>query len=61
MKYEVVNGCVLCGTCAAACAAQAIAMSPKGARIDQDKCVECGRCYDNCPAEAIARTEEKKD
>jgi len=57
-KYEVVQGCTLCGTCVYECPVGAISLGPKGAKINDDICICCGRCKDNCPAEAIIEREK---
>jgi uncharacterized protein len=58
LKYEITQGCTLCGTCVYECPQEAITLSKDGAKIDQEKCVRCGICYDNCASEAIAKVEE---
>jgi ferredoxin len=55
--YHVDNGCTLCGMCVAECGQGAIALGPRGARIDQARCIGCGACFRNCASEAIRRRE----
>lgn len=45
--------CVGCGSCKAACPADAIAEGTPYV-IDPAKCVDCGACESQCPAEAIS-------
>lgn len=52
------NTCVGCGTCAASCHIQAIAMVDDGAggetpQINQDLCLGCGVCAAACPSGAL--------
>ena len=53
MAYVITDECLSCGSCAAQCPAEAIAMGDVHYQIDPEKCVECGTCQANCPAEAI--------
>lgn len=52
-KFEVSQGCTLCGMCLYECPRMAITMTKNGAVIDQEKCIGCGKCYMNCASEAI--------
>ena len=54
MKIDA-DKCVACGSCAAACPAEAISAGEPAYKIDADKCVDCGACAATCPAEAIAQ------
>ncbi|MDR2420536.1 MAG: glycyl-radical enzyme activating protein [Oscillospiraceae bacterium] len=51
--------CVVCGTCAGACPAGAIALREGGIDIDRGKCVACGTCAGVCVAGALAVKGEK--
>ncbi len=50
--------CVACGSCKAACPADAITEGTPYT-IDPDKCVACGVCAVECPAEAICEGDEQ--
>lgn len=52
-KYQVSQGCTLCGTCLYECPAGAISIGTEGAKINDDICIDCGRCMKNCASEAI--------
>lgn len=54
MAYVISDDCVLCGTCAANCPAEAISMADTKYVIDAGSCVECGTCAANCPVGAIS-------
>lgn len=43
------SACVLCGICAGACPAGAIAVGKAGLRIDHGACTGCGDCVRACP------------
>lgn len=47
------NLCVGCGLCTENCAAGAISVVSRKARINQALCTGCGVCIDTCPQEAI--------
>ncbi len=47
--------CVGCGSCAAGCPVEAIAVSGDKYEIAEDKCIDCGACAANCPVSAISQ------
>ena len=51
--FKITDECLSCGTCAAGCPQEAIAMGEIHYEIDQEKCIQCGTCKENCPADAI--------
>ncbi len=53
MAYRITDKCIQCGTCAANCPAESIALENDTYVINQDTCAQCGLCQSNCPAEAI--------
>ena len=53
MAFVIGDDCVMCGTCAANCPAEAISEGTPYV-IDADKCVDCGACAATCPNEAIS-------
>jgi ferredoxin len=57
IKYEIVQGCVLCMECVHECPQKAISMGAGSMVINQDKCTGCGICWKNCAFEAIKKTE----
>lgn len=57
-KFEVSQGCTLCGTCLFECPVGAINMGPGGAKINEEVCIRCGRCMRNCASEAIVEKSE---
>ena len=57
MAYVISDDCVSCGTCAAACPAEAISEGDGKFVIDADACLDCGTCADECPTEAISAGE----
>ena len=54
MAYVIYDDCVMCGTCAANCPAEAISAGDSKYVIDANACVECGTCAANCPVGAIS-------
>ena len=48
------DACTGCGTCAEACAFDAITVDDV-AKIDAETCSECGNCIDECPVQAISK------
>ena len=48
------DDCVMCGTCAANCPAEAISEGNGKYVINADSCMECGTCAANCPVGAIS-------
>ena len=57
MAYVISDDCVSCGTCAAACPAEAISEGDGKFVIEADACLDCGTCADECPTEAISAGE----
>jgi uncharacterized protein (DUF362 family)/ferredoxin len=45
--------CTGCGTCAAACPAEAIGVRDGKARLDDGRCIRCLCCNEMCPAHAV--------
>ena len=45
MAFVISDDCIMCGTCAANCPAEA---------ITEGSCMECGTCAANCPVGAIS-------
>ena len=45
--------CIMCRTCEASCANNAISISEKGLRIDNTKCKRCMKCTILCPTNAL--------
>lgn len=54
MAYVISDECVACGSCAAACPADAISEGDGKYVIDADACLECGTCEAECPTGAIS-------
>ena len=54
MAFVISDDCIMCGTCAANCPAEAIDMGDDKYVIDADQCVECGTCAAECPNDAIS-------
>lgn len=53
MAFKITDECISCGSCAAVCPIEAIAMGDEHYEIDADKCAGCGSCVDECPVGAI--------
>ncbi len=47
--YVISDGCVMCGSCAAACPADAISAGGEQYEIDPERCIDCGTCAYVCP------------
>lgn len=58
MPYAINDTCIACGSCADACASDAI-VAGTTYRILPEKCVDCGSCADACPENAIAPAAKK--
>ena len=56
MAFVIGDDCVMCGTCAANCPAEAISEGNGKYVINADSCMECGTCAANCPVGAISGT-----
>ena len=54
MAFVISDDCVMCGTCAANCPAEAISEGNGKYVINADSCMECGTCAANCPVGAIS-------
>lgn len=54
MAYKISDDCIMCGSCASVCPADAIAEGDGKYEINADACLECGSCADQCPVEAIS-------
>ena len=54
MAFVIGDDCVMCGTCAANCPAEAISEGNGKYVINADSCMECGTCAANCPVGAIS-------
>ena len=50
MAFVISDDCVMCGTCAANCPAEAISEGNGKYVINADSCMECGTCTYVCPA-----------
>ena len=48
MAFVIGDDCVMCGTCAANCPAEAISEGNGKYVINADSCMECGTCAANC-------------
>ena len=48
MAFVISDDCVMCGTCAANCPAEAISEGNGKYVINADSCMECGTCAANC-------------
>ncbi len=51
--YVITKNCIACEACIAVCPAQAIALKPDKAFIDQAKCIGCASCLAACKFQAI--------
>ena len=54
MAFVIGDDCVMCGTCAANCPAEAISEGNGKYVINADSSMECGTCAANCPVGAIS-------
>ena len=54
MAFVIGDDCVMSGTCAATCPAEAISEGTGKYVINADSCMECGTCAANCPVGAIS-------
>ena len=54
MAFVISDDCIMCGTCAANCPAEAITEGNGNYVISADSCMECGTCAANCPVGAIS-------
>ena len=59
MAFVIGDDCVMCGTCAANCPAEAISEGNGKYVINADSCMECGTCAANCPVGAISALNPK--
>lgn len=57
MAFVISDRCLVCGSCAEQCPAEAIAMGEIHYEINPEKCLSCGGCKAQCPAEAIDEAE----
>lgn len=48
MAFVISDDCIMCGTCAANCPAEAISEGNGKYVINADSCMECGTCAANC-------------
>lgn len=53
MAYVISDDCIACGSCMAACPAEAISEGDKYS-INPDVCLSCGTCAEACPQGAIS-------
>ena len=60
MAFVITDKCLVCGSCAEQCPAEAISMVDEHYLINPEKCLSCGACAAQCPAEAIAKAEEEE-
>ena len=49
---QITQECIVCGTCAESCPADAIFEAEEIYEIADD-CTRCGACVGNCPVDAI--------
>ena len=56
MAFVIGDDCVMCGTCAANCPAEAISEGNGKYVINADSCMECGTCAANCLTIACRRS-----
>lgn len=57
---ECTYGCLGYGSCAAACAYDALHMVDDVAVVDPEKCVSCGKCVSACPRSLITIVPDKQ-
>lgn len=60
MAFVITEKCLLCGSCAEQCPAEAISMVDERYVINPEKCLSCGSCAGQCPAEAIEKVEAEE-
>jgi pyruvate formate lyase activating enzyme len=53
--------CIGCGTCAAVCPVEAIALSAGEITLDRRRCTLCGECWRQCPGGALEKVGREPD